>query len=109
MEDYETALEKERTDIAESRKTKRGYDGRAADFTVYWTYQEMEAYVFDLAQRFPNFVQVETLAFSPGNKRIYALRVSSGVFGQKPIIVLENGMHARGKFNTNLTSTEKLI
>jgi hypothetical protein len=95
MDDYETALEKEREEIAESRKSKRGYDGRAANFEVYWTYQEMEAYTFDVAQRFPQFAQVETLAFSPENRRIYALRVSSGVFGQKPIIVLENGMHAR--------------
>lgn len=95
MDDYEAALEKERADIAESRKFKKGYDGRSADFTVYWTFQEMEAYTFDVAQRYPNFAQVETLAFSPNNNRIYALRVSNGVFGQKPIIVIENGMHAR--------------
>lgn len=95
MNDYETALEKEREEIAESRKLKRGYDGRNADFTVYWTFREMEAYTFDVAQRFPHLTQVETLGFSPQNNRIYALRVSNGVFGQKPIIVLENGMHAR--------------
>lgn len=95
MDDYEAALEKEREEIAESRKSKRGYDGRAADFTVYWTYQEMEQYSLDLAQRFPQFVNFDTLAMSPGNRRIYALRISNGIFGQKPIILLENAMHAR--------------
>lgn len=95
MDDYEVALEKEREEIAENRKTKIGYNGRSADFTVYWTYQQMEDYSLDLAQRFPALVRVETLGFTPQNKRLYALRISNGVFGQKPIITIESGMHAR--------------
>lgn len=95
MEDYEKALEEERLSIAENHKNKRGFDGRTGDFSIYWTYAEMEAYSFSLANRFPQFVQIETLTFSPENRRIYALRISTGVFGQKPIITIESGMHAR--------------
>jgi murein tripeptide amidase MpaA len=95
MDDYEKALEAERVSIAENHKGKRGFDGRTGDFSIYWTYDEMEAYSFSLATRFPNLVQIETLTFSPENRRIYGLRISNGVFGQKPIIVIESGMHAR--------------
>lgn len=95
MDDYEKALEEERASIAENHRDKVGYNGRSADFSIYWRYSEMESYVTDLAARFPNLVDFETLGFSPGNRRIYALKISTGVFGQKPIITIESGMHAR--------------
>lgn len=95
MNDYEEALEQERESIAENHKDKVAYDGRNADFSIYWRYDEMERYSFDLAARFPSIVQIETVGYSAENRRIYALRVSTGVFGQKPIITIESGLHAR--------------
>lgn len=95
VEDYEVVLEKERENIAEKRKFYQGYDGRNGNFSLYWTFAEMEAWCTNLAARFPNLVQMETLIFSPGGRRIFAMRVSTGVFGQKPIYAVEAGMHAR--------------
>lgn len=102
MDDYEKALEEERANIAENHRNKTGYNGRA-DFSVYWRYSEMERYATDLSVRFPSLVQLDTLGFSPGNRRIYGLRISNGVFGQKPIIAIESGMHAR-EWATNPTA-----
>lgn len=95
MDDYEEALEQERESIKENHKDKVAYDGRNGDFSIYWRYTEMETYSFDLAARFPSIVQIETVGFSAQNRRIYALRISNGVFGQKPIITIESGLHAR--------------
>lgn len=95
LSDYEKVLEEERAEIAENHKNSRGFDGRNGNFSLYWRFNEMEDYASSLASRFPNIAQFETLGFSPGNRRIYALRISNGVFGQKPIIAIESGMHAR--------------
>lgn len=95
IEDYEEVLEEERSSIAEKRKTHRGFDGRIGDFSLYWTFEEMEAWCTNLANNYPHLVQLETLIFSPGGRRIFAMRVSTGVFGQKPIYAVEAGMHAR--------------
>lgn len=95
IEDYEVILEEERSSIAEKRKTHQGFDGRFGNFSLYWTNDEIEAWCTNLANIYPQFVQMETLIFSPGGRRIFAMRVSTGVFGQKPIYAVEGGMHAR--------------
>jgi carboxypeptidase B len=95
IEDYEEVLEDERIKIEERRKVSRGFDGRFGNFSVYWTNEEIEAWCTHIAATYPQFVQMETLVFSPENRRIYALKVSTGTFGQKPIYTVEAGMHAR--------------
>lgn len=95
IEDYEVVLEQERVSIAEKRQRFQGFDGRFGNFSLYWTNEEIEAWCTHLAQQHPNLVTMETLIFSPEGRRIYALRVSTGVFGQKPIFAVEAGMHAR--------------
>lgn len=95
IEDYEVDLENERKSIEERRKFSRGFDGRFGNFSVYWTFEEIEAWCTHIAATYPQFVQLETLIFSPENRRIFALKVSTGVFGQKPIYAVEAGMHAR--------------
>jgi murein tripeptide amidase MpaA len=95
IEDYEVVLEQERESIAEKRKFSQGFDGRFGNFSLYWTNEEIEAWCTHLAQQHPNLVQMETLIFSPENRRIFAMKVSTGVFGQKPIFAVEAGMHAR--------------
>jgi hypothetical protein len=96
-EDYEVELENERVSMTKNREIKQGFSASngLADFSIYWTYDEMEAYCTFLASTYPQFVAMETLTFSPEGRRIYAMKVSSGVFGQKPIIGMETGMHAR--------------
>ncbi|CAG9799909.1 unnamed protein product [Chironomus riparius] len=96
-QDYEVELEKEREQMAETRKTKSAFkiDGQA-DFSVFWSFTEMQSYLLGLRDRFPNLIQVENLAFSPEGRPIYAIKVSSNpIFGQRPIIAMETGMHAR--------------
>lgn len=91
IEDYEEVLENERKGIEENRKHSRGFDGRNGNFSLYWTFEEMEAWCTQLALRYPQFVQLETLTFSPEGRRIFAMKVSTGVFGQKPIYAVEAG------------------
>lgn len=96
FDDYEIPLEEERSAIARNRATGiKGYSEGRANFAVYWRYPEMEAYIDDMAARFPQFLTKEILIRSPGNRNIYAVKISNGVFGQKPIIAMESGMHAR--------------
>lgn len=96
IDDVEVVLENERESIAQNRQLKpTALPGMVPDFSIYWSSDEMETYCTFLATTFPQFVEMETLGFSPGNRRIYAMKVSTGVFGQKPIIAMETGMHAR--------------
>lgn len=96
INDVEIILEEERRNITRNRRGKGSVlPGMVPDFTRYWSSMDMEAYCTFLAQTYPQFVEMEHLVFSPGNRRVYALKISSGVFGQKPIIAMESGMHAR--------------
>lgn len=95
-DDYEKELETERQQMAENRKKKSAFTAEGtADFSVYWSFAEMQDYLRSLESRHQN-IQVEVLAFSPENRPIYAVKISTNaVFGQKPIIAMETGMHAR--------------
>ena len=96
IEDLEIVLEEERQSMARNRRLKpTALPNNAPDFSIFWTSEEMEGYSEFLAFFYPQFVRIETLGFSPGGRRIYALRISNGVFGNKPIIAMEGGMHAR--------------
>jgi len=96
-EDYGIEIEKEREQMAETRKRKSAFTAEGqADFSVFWSFAEMQSYLLGLRDHFPNLIQVENLAYSPEGRPIYAVKVSSNpVFGQKPIIAMETGMHAR--------------
>lgn len=93
-DDYGKLLDEERSSIEKRREEMTESDGRA-NFQVFWRYHEMEAYVDSLVARFPQFIQKEILTISPQGRNIYAVKLSTGVFGQKPIIAMESGMHAR--------------
>ncbi|KAG5677263.1 hypothetical protein PVAND_007034 [Polypedilum vanderplanki] len=97
IHNMEDLIISERQNITRNRRGRSSpvQPGFTPDFSVYWTADEMEQYCTYLAHTYPNLVQIETLLFSPNNRRIYALKVSNGVFGQKPIIAMEGGMHAR--------------
>lgn len=96
LNDVEPLLEEERQNMATNRLIKKtALPGMVPDFSIYWSSTEMENYSTFLSNTYPQFVQMETLIFSPGGRRIYGLKISNGVFGQKPIIAMESGMHAR--------------
>lgn len=96
IEDYEVDVEKERKSMEATRQFKTGFSVQGvADFSVYWTFAEMDSYLQSLAARYPNRITLENLIFSPEGRHIWAVKISSGVFGQKPIIGMETGMHAR--------------
>lgn len=65
------------------------------DFSVYWTSAEMDTYCRYLAQTYPQFVTRERLVQSYGGREVFALQISKGGFGNKPIIFIDGGMHAR--------------
>lgn len=96
VEDYGIALEEERASIEKAKEGKAGFSNGRADFQLFWTNDEMEAFVDNLVAAFPQFIQKEVLVISPEGRNVYAIKLSSGpVFGQKPIIAMESGMHAR--------------
>ncbi|XP_070494549.1 carboxypeptidase B-like [Chironomus tepperi] len=97
IEDMEGPIEEERRSMRKSRQKRATSVPRVTpDFSVFWSAAEIETYCTFLATTYPQFVTLETMTWSPEGRRIYAMKVSSGpVFGQKPIIGMESGMHAR--------------
>lgn len=95
VEDYGIALEEERASIEKGREFKTGFSEGRADFTVYWRYREMEAFIDNLVTRYPQYIQKENLVLSPQGRNIFAVKLSMGSFGRNPIIAMESGMHAR--------------
>ncbi len=98
VEDVEDALEQDRQSRSEYRRT---FSNASLHFTtdpnfdIYWSSDQMESYSRSLAARFPNVVQLEVIGRSALGRVIYALKISSGAFGQKPLIFIEGGCHAR--------------
>jgi len=98
LEDVEDALEKDRQSRSAYRRT---FPNSSIDFTtdpnfeIYWSSAQMEAYSMSLASRFPNRIQFEIIGRSALGLPIYTLKISNGVFGQKPLIFIEGGCHAR--------------
>lgn len=65
------------------------------DFSVYWTTDEIDAYCRYLAQTYPQLVTRELLTRSFEGREVFALKISRGGFGNKPIFFMDGGMHAR--------------
>lgn len=97
IEDMEESIIEEQRSMAKNRRKRATFDPQVTpDFSVYWSAAQMETYCTYLADTYPSLVSMETMTFSPEGRRIYALKISSGpVFGRKPIIAMESGMHSR--------------
>jgi hypothetical protein len=65
------------------------------NFSVYWTNEEIDTYCRRLATMYPQLVQREVLVQSFEGRDVFALKLSSGGFGRKPLIFVDGGMHAR--------------
>jgi hypothetical protein len=98
INDLEVILEEERSNMTVNRNGRSRLTvvpGVTPNFKVYWSSNEMEEFCNYLAQTYPQLVEMEILTLSPQGRNIYAMKISSGDFGQKPIIAMESGMHAR--------------
>jgi murein tripeptide amidase MpaA len=92
----EPILEEKRSMDKIRRKRATLVPSVTPDFSVYWSATQMETYCKYLTDTYPSLVSMETLILSPEGRRIYAMKISSGpVFGRKPIVAMESGMHAR--------------
>jgi len=98
LEDVEDALEQDR----QSRSAYRSTFSNASlhfttnpNFDIYWSSEQMETYSRHLADTYPSRVQFEVIGRSAQERVIYALKISSGPFGTKPLIFIEGGCHAR--------------
>lgn len=98
VDDVEDALEQDRQSRSEYRRT---LSNATVDFTtdpnfnIYWSSDQMETYSRSVAARFPNRVQFEVIGRSAQDRILYALKISNGPFGTKPLIFIEGGCHAR--------------
>lgn len=94
--DLEKEFEADRIRRLEMKKSKAAFDSLATpNFNVYWTSEEIDTYSRHLAATYPHLVTREVIARSFNGRDIFALKISSGGFGRKPIIFMDGGMHAR--------------
>lgn len=90
LEDLED-LEKEFTaDRARRLRRKSAIDPAATpNFEVYWSTEEIDMYCRRLADMYPHLVQRESLVHSFEGRDVFALKISSGGFGNKPIFFMD--------------------
>lgn len=94
--EIEAEFEVERVRRLNIKKERSSIDPTASpNFKVYWTSDEINQYGVRLANKYPQFVTREVIARSFEGRDIFALKISSGGFGRKPIIFMDGGMHAR--------------
>lgn len=66
------------------------------NFSLYWTFEEMEAYLHRLAKSYPTIMKLEVIGHSIEKRNIYGVRISRNEkFGVNPIIFVDAGTHAR--------------
>lgn len=96
ISDVEPTLQRDKA-LREEAREKRSAFNIEPNFEVYWTFDEIEAYAIDLAQQHPNLVHRDVFGISIEGRDLFGLRISSGggVFGRKPIIFIDSGVHAR--------------
>jgi len=123
IENVELNLQKEKAGRAESRAKQGAFSAdNEPNFNVYWTSDEIEAYSIQLAQDYPNIVTRDVIGRSIEGRDIFALRISTDtVFGRRPIIFIDSGIHARewvthhatmflvNQLVTNSSVTEELV
>lgn len=97
--DVEAVLRKEKEEH-EHRRSKRSVNINAVDdaaFDYFWTFDEMETYAKLLAETYPNTVKLENIGQTIEGRNMFALKFSTSLstFGEKPIIFIDAGTHAR--------------
>lgn len=80
------------------RREKAKLEGRATvEFDHFWTYEEINEYLDDLAATYPDIATVEVLGQSYEGRDLKAIRISAhgSVDGSRPVIVSDATIHAR--------------
>lgn len=101
ISDVQEMLRKEKQDHDEHRRRKRSaIKSNAvedATFDHFWTFEEIETYAKLLTKTYPNIVKMEIIGKSIENRNIFVLKFSSSSsnFGDKPIVFIDAGTHAR--------------
>jgi murein tripeptide amidase MpaA len=94
--EVEKEFEADRVRRLKMKKLKSAVEPFATpDFSVYWTSEEIDIYCRRLAATYPHLVQRESIATTFEGRDVFALKISSGGFGRKPIFFMDGGMHAR--------------
>lgn len=94
--EIEKEFEADKIRRLKNKAAKSAIDPAASpNFDVYWTSDEIDQYSIRLAINYPQLVQREVIARSFDGRDIFALKISRGGFGRKPIIFMDGGMHAR--------------
>lgn len=92
----EAAFEDERVKRIAKKNAKSALSSVSRpDFSVYWTSAEMDLFSRNLASTYPHLVTREVITRTFEGRDVFALKISSGGFGRKPIIFMDGGMHAR--------------
>lgn len=95
IENVKTSLHNDKIARMKSSMTNLAHTNEA-NFQVYWSYAEMEAYLQHLADDYPNLVKLETIGKSFEGRNIHGLKISKNTeFGINPIIFIDAGTHAR--------------
>ncbi|XP_041768533.1 carboxypeptidase B-like [Anopheles merus] len=97
IEDVEATIEAERKYDQEYRRRKAASGRATVDFEHFWTNAEVNAYLDELAQTYPNLVRVATIGTTHEGRPIKSITIStnSGVAGSKPVVFIDGGIHAR--------------
>ncbi|GLG98649.1 Zinc carboxypeptidase A 1, partial [Gryllus bimaculatus] len=69
--------------------------GRAISFTKYNRYDEIQAYLQELASSYPSIVTVGSLGTSSEGRAIPLIKISTGGNGNRPVVFVDAGIHAR--------------
>jgi len=68
---------------------------RAVSFDRYYRYDEINAYLQELAVNYPRLVTLESIGRSYQGRDMIVIKISSGGNGTRPVILVDGGIHAR--------------
>lgn len=94
LTDLEAEFEAERVTRLERQKIQPAVQpGMAPNFEVFWNNEEIQSYCEYLAQTYPDLVRLEVITRTFEGRDVFALQISMGEFGRKPLIFIDGGMH----------------
>jgi hypothetical protein len=97
---YEVIIDDvEKVFIEENKQQKlHKIEGRSSiDFLHFWTLDEINLYLDELAAEYPSLVQVESIGKSYEGREIRAVKISlnGGVDDTRPVVLADGTLHAR--------------
>lgn len=94
IENVESVLQSDK--IARTNSRAGNASLNSPNFSAYWSFNEMEAFIDRLARDYPNLVTKDVIGQSIEGRNIYGVKISKNAeFGLNPIIFIDAGTHAR--------------